>query len=182
MREGRNFIETWSGNTLFLPDADLDAICIEDIAHSLSNVCRFAGHVDQFYSVAEHSINVAWIVPREHQLQALLHDATEAYICDIPTPFKRMLPEYAVLEDNLWGTIAKRFGVPVELSFEVKEADRIMLMTERDALKKNRTRPWSPEYENTPRWPGFSSRPTLHAGGDMAKMFLDHFTFYGGTP
>src|SRR5690606_15472115 len=129
---------------------------------------RFAGHVDKFYSVAEHSINVAWICPPEHRLQGLLHDATEAYICDIPTPFKRLLPEYKALEDNLWAAIAKRFDVPFELAPEVKEADRIMLLTERDALKASSKRNWSDEYESTPRWPGFSNRPTLYSGENIS--------------
>ncbi len=171
------FIETWSGKEVWLPECDPDAICIEDIAHALANVCRFAGHINYFYSVAEHSICVAHILPKEHQLQGLLHDATEAYLCDIPTPFKRMLPQYEELENRLWSVIAKKFGVPEKLSPEVKEADRIMLMTERDALKEHVNCDWGDVYENTPRWPGFSSRPTLHRN-DHASMFIDRFNEY----
>lgn len=176
----RDYIETYTGRDVYLPDADPDSISIIDIAHALSMVPRFAGHIDKFYSVAEHSINVAWIVPEEHRLQGLLHDATEAYLCDIPTPYKRMIPEYKALEDNLWATIAEKFGVPFELSPEVKYADRVMLLTERDNLKENTKKNWSEEYENTPRWDGFKNRSTLYVS-DMATLFLRRFHFYGGT-
>lgn len=151
----RDFIETWSGLDLYMPDPDPESILITDIAHALSQVCRFAGHVDRFYSVAEHSIHVSYAVPPEHALQALLHDATEAYLCDIPTPFKRMIPQYAVLEDNLWTVIAKKFGVPVELHETVKFADRMLLLSERDALKALSKRAWHPHYEEHRRWEGF---------------------------
>lgn len=174
----RDYIETWSGLDLYLPDPDLESICIEDIAHALSKICRFAGHVDRFYSVAEHSINVSLIVPRELRLQALLHDATEAYICDIPTPFKRMIPEYKVLEDNLWEAISRKYGVDFELHKEVKWADRTLLLTERDALKANTKRNWSPEYEKTLRWADFKELGLTHV--QTADLFIEKFYEYGG--
>lgn len=130
-----NYIETISGKVIAIPNTGLSQIDIFDIAHALSYQPRFAGHTKQFYSVAEHSINVAKLVPREWKLQALLHDATEAYLCDIPTPFKAMMPQYKELEKHLWYAIAKRFGVPYEMDQSVKDADAVMLMTERDALK-----------------------------------------------
>lgn len=130
-----NYIETLSGKKIALPNVDPTQIDIFDIAHALAYQPRFAGHTDVFYSVAEHSINVAKLVPMQYKLQALLHDATEAYLCDIPTPFKAMLPQYKELEACLWEGIAKRFGVPVELHKTVKYADAVMLMTERDAMK-----------------------------------------------
>lgn len=74
----RDYIETWSGLDLYLPDPDPSSIVIEDIAHALSRVCRFAGHVDRFYSVAEHSIHVSLAVPHKYALQGLLHDATRS--------------------------------------------------------------------------------------------------------
>jgi uncharacterized protein len=149
------FIETWTGAQLKLPDPDPTQIRIEDIAHALCQVPRFAGHLDEFYSVAEHSLNVAAVVWEKtnseiEAFQALLHDATEAYISDIPTPFKLLMPDYQRIEENLWGAIATKYGVPVELYPSVKEADRIMLMTERDALKPHAS-DWGEKYESTPR-------------------------------
>lgn len=172
----RDYIETISGQKVYMPNPDPDSIRIGDIAHALSFMARFAGHTRYFYSVAEHSINVASIVPPEHQLQALLHDATEAYLCDIPTPFKRMIPEYQALEENLWAAISEKFGVPFELSPEVKWADRVMLMTERDALK-DRYDLWSDEYEETERVP-FKRRNWDFA--QCAKQFKRKFYDYGG--
>ena len=174
----RDYIETWSGKDLYLPEPDLFSIDIHDIAHALSKICRFAGHVDRFYSVAEHSINVSSLVLPEHRLQALLHDATEAYLCDIPTPFKRMVPQYEELETHLWAYIAFKFDVPVLLHGDVKMADRIMLLTERDALKANTKKNWSPEYESTQRWAGFKELGLSHV--ETAELFLEKFYEYGG--
>ncbi|USV41087.1 phosphohydrolase [Xanthomonas phage BUDD] len=169
----RDFIETWSGVNLYMPDPDPESILIEDIAHALSKVCRFAGHVDRFYSVAEHSIHVSYAVPPEHALQALLHDATEAYLCDIPTPFKRMIPAYAELEDNLWAVIAEKYGVPFKLHETVKLADRMLLLSERDALKEHSKRQWPAEYENHRRWEGFYEMNLTQE--QTARVFLLRF-------
>lgn len=174
----RNYIQTHTGMKVHLPDADPSEFRIGDIAHALSMMPRFAGHIDRFYSVAEHSINVAEIVPDEHKLQALLHDATEAYICDIPTPFKRLLPGYKELEDDLWRAISTKFGVPFELHALVKDADGIMLMTEKDALKKD-SAPFAPEYEQFPR-AKFKHRDWTHE--DAEKEFKKKFYEYGGRP
>lgn len=174
----RDYIETWSGKELWLPFADDEAICIEDIAHALCMVPRFAGHIDNFYSVAEHSINVARLLPDGLKLQGLLHDATEAYLCDIPTPFKRMIPQYKELEDNLWATISAKYNVPYELDPQVKDADRIMLMTERDALKSNTKKTWSEDYESTPRWADF--KPLNIPPIELYYLFIRDFIKYGG--
>lgn len=146
----RDYIETHSGIKVYLPECDKESIDIGDIAHALSFLPRFAGHISEHYSVAEHSMHVATLVPDEHKLQALLHDATEAYICDIPTPFKRLMPQYKALEDDLWDAISLRFRVPFDLHPSVKAADTCMLMTERDYLK-NQFDPWNEVYEATPR-------------------------------
>lgn len=82
-------IITHSGLSFEFENVDPDMICIEDIAHALSMQCRFAGHVDRFYSVAEHCVNMSLLCP-EDPLGALLHDAAEAYCVDVPSPLKKI--------------------------------------------------------------------------------------------
>ncbi|GAB3334225.1 hypothetical protein ACFQT0_19645 [Hymenobacter humi] len=108
-----NWIQTHAGHAFdpFAPDQD--KICIKDIAHALSNICRFTGHTNQYYSVAQHCVEVATRVPMVYQPWALLHDASEAYLCDIARPLKQK-PEfkfYRDAEDVLQTAIYKRFGL-----------------------------------------------------------------------
>src|SRR5271156_4912831 len=80
------WIQTFTGKKFYPFNPKPQDIDIRDIAHALSNICRFTGHTKRFYSVAEHSRNVAKLVPAHMKLQALLHDASEAYLCDIARP------------------------------------------------------------------------------------------------
>ena len=114
-------------------------ISIIDIAHGLSLKVRFAGHVNKFYSVADHSINVASLVPDEFKLEALLHDASESYLFDMVTPLKGSFPEYVALDNKIQALIYHKFGVTptAESHRKVKEADTIMLVSEaRDLFTK----------------------------------------------
>jgi hypothetical protein len=126
-------IKLYSGNTINVLFPDIAVIDIVDIAHALSCQGRFSGHTSQFYSVAQHSVNVSTIVKGPLQLTALLHDATEAYLIDMPRPIKRatnMGDRYREIEDNLYHTIAKRFGLLDPIPEEIKTADSVMLTTE----------------------------------------------------
>ncbi len=127
-------MQTFSGRQLDLIDPQPDMIDLVDIAHGLAHECRFAGQCRRFYSVAQHSILVSQIVPAEHAFEALLHDATEAYIKDIPSPIKRLLPDYRELEARIDSVIRTRFGLPLHKASDVAHADLILLATERRDL------------------------------------------------
>ena len=90
-------------------------IHLQDIAHALSNLCRFGGHCSKFYSVAQHSVLVSHYCPPEDALWGLMHDAAEAYLGDVPGPIKRdsrFGEQYRMAEVELLEAIAKRFGLP----------------------------------------------------------------------
>jgi 5'-deoxynucleotidase YfbR-like HD superfamily hydrolase len=121
-------------------DLDIDLIDIRDIAHSLSLQCRFNGHSSEFYSVAQHCVYVARMLPKKHKRAGLLHDGTETYLCDIPSPLKPHLLNYKALEHRAALAIEKKwFGGESVLEHPlVKEADTRMLATEfRDLRSHN---------------------------------------------
>lgn len=130
-----SWIETISGNKVDLLDPDPNSFTLEDIFHALLNVPRFGGHTRTFYSVAMHSVNVARLVPDHLKFEAIMHDATEAYLMDMPTPYKALLPDYRAAEENLWLAICKKFDLPEVLDPLVKQADRCALISERNYLK-----------------------------------------------
>lgn len=78
-----SFIKTFSGKHFYYDRINKDDIVINDIAFSLSNICRFAGHLSHFYSVAQHAVLCSQLVPQEFAFEALMHDATEVYCQDI---------------------------------------------------------------------------------------------------
>lgn len=141
--ERGDWMQTFTGSRFYPLDPRPEDIDSRDIAHALSLLCRYGGHVDRFYSVAEHCVLMSEAVAPEHALAALLHDATEAYVCDVPRPLKRQLVGYKYIEDGVWWAIAERFGVDSRLPREVKEADNRILLTERDALMPNTRYSWS---------------------------------------
>jgi hypothetical protein len=110
-------------------------IDVEDLALPLSNVCRFAGHLPRFYSVAQHLVNTSLIVPREYAYEALLHDRAEAFTNDLPTPLKFAFPAFKELEVAIEAATAPMFGLSVEMSDAVKLADRQMLGLEMRQIK-----------------------------------------------
>jgi 5'-deoxynucleotidase YfbR-like HD superfamily hydrolase len=102
---------------------------IEDIAHALSMIPRWGGHYHWFLSVAEHSRSVAYVTKGD-KLEALLHDASEAYLMDLPRPIKQNMPEYKAIEDGVMKVIAEKFGIGFPFSEETKLADKAMLESE----------------------------------------------------
>lgn len=123
-------IRTYTGKMINVLDPDPALICIEDIAHALSNQCRFSGHTSKFYSVAQHSVLCAKMVSSQFKLAALLHDASEAYLVDLPTPIKIAIPQYTEIEGNMMRVIANKFGFDYPLSAIVKYADKAALEIE----------------------------------------------------
>lgn len=136
------WLTTFSGKEFDYEQTKPESICIEDIAMGLSHECRFAGQLKEHYSVAQHSIECSYIVPEKFALEALLHDAVEAYCKDIPSPLKWILPDYRAIEKRIDGIIRQVFGLPIHESIEVKEADLIMLATERRWLLPDDGKEW----------------------------------------
>lgn len=130
--EGRGpWMQTFTGRAWHFLTPRADDVDVRDVAHALGMLCRYGGHSRHFYSVAEHSVLVSRLVRPEHALQGLLHDATEAYIVDVPRPLKHVLEGYKPMEAAHWRVIAERFGVPEELSDDVKRVDNAMLFVEK---------------------------------------------------
>lgn len=108
-----NWIRVHTGGRYYPLDPRLDEIHIEDIIWSLPMLCRYNGHIDRFYSVAEHSWLLSYAVPPEYAFEALLHDASEAYMSDIPRPLKYAdeLIAFRKIEDNNTRYINNKFGI-----------------------------------------------------------------------
>jgi hypothetical protein len=132
-------IQTFTGRRVnpFAPNPD--QIVIEDIAQALANQCRFGGHCRVFYSVAQHSCLLADLIGEEigAQLWALLHDAAEAYLVDLPHPLKHrsaLGATFRAVEAPLEAVILARFGLPSEPPPRLKEIDRALLAAEKRVL------------------------------------------------
>ena len=128
-----SWIQTFSGSKFNFLDPTPESIEIEDIAHSLSRICRFTGHVKcEHYSVAQHSVLVSLNCNPEDTLHGLLHDASEAYISDLSSVLKRtyILKDYKVLEHKIQSMIYEKFKLSIAEPVSVKQTDIRMLATE----------------------------------------------------
>ncbi len=149
-------LTTLSGNTLWYPHPEDARYTLPDIAHALSLLCRFNGHVEAFYSVAQHSVLVTflcaqrfrahWDAPRLRA--ALMHDAAEAYVGDLPTPLKEVLPEFRRLEKRVEAAIFAAFDLPdlehaPGLREDIKWADTLALSLEVRSFR-GVSREWTP--------------------------------------
>lgn len=146
----KNTIKTFSGVYFDYEEMNPNTILIEDIAHPLSLIPRWAGHSQICYSVAQHC---CWCHDTifdhtgdsELAFEALMHDSPEAYLGDCPKPLKNLLPDYQKIEDKLSQIIAKKFGFKYPHSAEVKRIDREALLFELDNVKLfSTTEHWNP--------------------------------------
>lgn len=141
-------IKTCSGQYFDLLEPEKCSVDIQDIAHALSNTCRYGGHCRWFYSVAEHSVLVSRIVPPEHALAGLLHDAAEAFIGDVTSPLKQQLRDYHAIEERIQAHILRTFGLGPDLPDCVKHADLVALTTEHMQLFESTDEDGNPGF-----WP-----------------------------
>jgi len=141
-----------------LTDPKPDMVVIDDIAHSLANLCRFTGHSKVFYSVAQHCVLCALQVEdyihadsahRAHRVRkvqrlALMHDAAEAYVGDMSSPLKMLFPEFRIIEERIQAVVHAALGIESDTRSEatVRDIDFRMLFTEkRDVLAVNQSWP-----------------------------------------
>jgi hypothetical protein len=161
-----------SGKIIDLLNPDPSQFTIEDIATGLSNIARFNGQTNMWYSVAEHSIHVAELLPNGMKILGLLHDASEAYICDVPSPLKWLLGDaYRDVESRLQGAIGEALGLGralVDLPRVVKQADAVLLYSEKELLQPEGIQ-W-PYADPVLRYPGLARRYTYPEPARVAFM------------
>lgn len=172
-----DWIQTFTRQAFDVQNFREGHIRLEDIAHALSHICRFSGHTDEFYSVAQHALMVSYLCAPEDAKFGLLHDATEAYIGDLATPIKKLIPEYKQYEIDLWAVIARRFDLPVKSPASVKQADILALHWEannlfaRGPMFRWAPDPTSEQMQNVPKTL-FTSLPPIAA----KALFLERYT------
>ena len=166
------YIETYTGTKFYFLEPTEESINIEDIAHALSNNCRYTGHCRSFYSVAEHSYIVSLIVDQPNALAGLLHDASEAYLTDVASPVKPYLENYKSMENVIMTVIAKKYGFEWPLVDDIKDADAVQLKSEAKHLMHSQGQDWAAHY------------PTKRENGKVPKclspryakqLFLERF-------
>jgi hypothetical protein len=171
-----DYFRTHTGRHVHPLNPKTDEISIFDIARSLSQLCRFLGHTTAFYSVAQHSVLVSRLVPQEDALWGLLHDASEAYLADLPAPIKRdaQMTTYRIAEGRLMITICQRYNLPPEMPRSVMVADKALLATEfRDVTSMNDLN-WIKDECGVPPIADLHIEPWLPKQAETG--FLDRFT------
>jgi hypothetical protein len=144
-----DWIQTFTGRAFWPLDPRPEDVEIGDIAHALAHLCRYGGHTRRFYS-AEHCVLMARAISPKHRLWALLHDASEAYLVDLPRPIKRAIPQYKTAETAVMLAICARFGLSVEMPREVHLADGQILTDERQQAMAEPPMPWKAEEQVEP--------------------------------
>lgn len=177
MAAALSFIETYSGIAFHPLAPNPESIRIADIAHAISNQCRFAGHTRTFYSVAEHCVRVSrlldvWGHTALVSLWGLLHDASEAYLVDLPTPLKQSegFAPYREAEMELMVAVCRTFGLPEKEPAAVRRADSVLLATEaRDLM------PFKPEHWGSLAEDPLEQRIVPWSAEEAERAFLIRF-------
>lgn len=179
-------VETFSGRYVDVSNPRADSIVLEDIAHALSNVCRYGGHCSRFYSVAEHAVFVSLRLQRKGystsvQLGGLHHDDSEAFLGDIPRPMKPLLGEQykamtRVMDEAIVDALDElpRHGVTEETFHDhrVKAADNWSLFVEARALLPSQGASW---------WDGAQGADAWDLGEMPSRIIVPDY-WLGGLP
>lgn len=170
-----DWVQVFTGRRFWPLDPRVEDIDIRDIARSLSNKCRFLGHLSDYYSVAQHSVSVSESCDTSDALWGLLHDGAEAYLCDVPTPLK-YLPEFAFYREAelaIMRVIADCFDLHGSDKPEsVRVADLVLRKAEAKALKCPLHPEWAKWLDNVPDWQGTI---TPLPPRDAELLFLNRF-------
>lgn len=130
-----SYSQTRTGRRVYFANPQPEQFHIDDIAHALSNICRFTGHTKTFYSVAQHCCMASDLVMHHCKYEALMHDASEAYLSDIASPLKALLVDYQNIEARMETVLRSRFLLPAGQTAAVKHADLVCLgLEKRDLL------------------------------------------------
>jgi len=168
-------ITTFTGKLVDVFDLRPEDVCIEDIAHALSQINRYGGHTAFPYSVGQHST----IMARELEYrrasndicrQALLHDAAEAYISDLPQPIKREIPRFTEIEGVAWDAICKALDIEQVVHPLVYTLDKEMVYHEAKFLFLKRDPIW--ENELNAMATTFTPHIQWQASGTTERNFL----------
>ena len=173
----KGWMEVYSGKAIDPLNLKPEDIRITDIAHALSNICRYGGHCAHFYSVAEHSVRVADIVPIGIGLAALLHDAAEAYLGDVIRPLKHLFPDIMKTEAKVAQLIMNKYvgKLDPEQIKCIRDADNVVGATEARDLMASGGKEWGnlplPLHNQIAAWASWVAE----------DIFLKRFEFYGGV-
>lgn len=165
-----DFISTFTGGKWYPLDPRVEEVKIEDIAHSLSMLCRYNGHCKYFYSVAEHCWLLSYAVPDQYKLEALVHDGSEAYTSDIPRPFKYSdsMSLFREIEDKNASVVYEFVGLSYPESAVVKEFDKRIVGNEGAALLPYTD--WHTSINKIPNIEIVGYEPTK-----MEQLYLDRY-------
>ncbi len=149
-------IETFRGVAFPVLEPRAELVDVWDIAHALSNICHYGGHVRRFMSVAEHSVHVSELLEQwgrpDLAMAGLMHDAAEAYVGDMLRPLKYspVMAAYREVEARVDAAVRERFGIVLGEEDEVvlKRADDAVVRAEARELMKSKGEGWA--WNGTP--------------------------------